>query len=145
MGIMAFQSQPIPEVVEFIKRHYRGGTVLDYGCGTGRYTKCFPEDKYTGVDGYRPNIDYCMEKWPDRRWVYEDLEKWKPDKRYDYLFSSVVMEQVKNLPMGWAKTYILIEPTTEGCKDYVSIYKPHINESMNASREGIRMMVCSIK
>lgn len=142
MGIMYFSAQPIPEVIEFINKHYKGGSVLDYGCGTGRYTKCFKSASYVGVDGHKGNIGACRDLFPDYHFELHDLETWKPKKKFDYLFSSVAMEQVKNLPKDWAKTYILIEPTTEGCHDYAGIYKPKINEPMNASHEGIRMMIC---
>lgn len=136
MGIMQFDAQPIQEVIAFVKKHYKGGTILDYGCGCGRYANCFPEEEYTGVDGYRGNVDFCMETWPDRRWEYQDLETWKPKKKYDYLFSSVVLDQVENLPLGWAKNYILIEN-----KKYIKIFKPKIDEPLDGSEE-TRKMLC---
>jgi len=140
MGTMSFSAQPIPSFVAFIKEHYKGGTVLDLGCGTGRYTDCFPADMYTGIDGHPGNISFCGATWPDRKWILADLEEWKPKEKYDYLISSVTMEQLDNLPMGWAKHYIMIEP--RGHKhNYQEIYKPVVDEPMGESYEGLRMML----
>ena len=137
---MQFSAQAIPEVISFISEHYKGGSVIDYGCGTGRYTNCFPASKYVGIDGSPENIAYCQKTWPDRTWILADLEKWTPNRTipFEYLFSSVVFDQVKNLPKDWAKTYILIEP-----KKYEDIYKPQINIPLDRSNDrGTRMMIC---
>ena len=135
---MQFSAQAIPEVISFISEHYKGGTVLDYGCGTGRYTNCFPQSNYIGIDGSPENIEYCQKMWPNRAWILSDLEKWEPMRDFNYLFSSVVFDQIKNIPKDWAETYILIEPAK-----YADIYKPQINIPLDRSNEGgTRMMIC---
>jgi SAM-dependent methyltransferase len=139
MGTMYFDAEPIPEVEAFIKKHYKGGTVLDFGCGCGRYAHCFPDDMYTGVDGYMENIKFCKQTFGGK-FLLKDLETWKPTKRYDYLFSSVTMEQLENLPMDWADNYILVEPM--GLKhNYQEIYKPEVDEGLSAAKE-VRLMLC---
>ena len=110
MGIMYFDSNPIPEVQEFIKEHYKGGSVIDYGCGCGRYTDCFPISDYLGVDGHGGNIEAAKSNHLRYKFELHDLETWYPRKKYDYLFSSVSMEQISKLPKGWAKHYVLVEP-----------------------------------
>lgn len=117
---MYFAAQPLPHVEEFVKKHYKGGSVLDFGCGTGRYVHLF--DDYTGIDGYESNISFCKANWPDKRFILADLETWKPDKKYDYVFSSVTLEQLSKLPdlKKYAKHIILVEPLN-GIHDYHSI------------------------
>jgi trans-aconitate methyltransferase len=132
---MFFDGQPINEVEAFIKEHYKGGTVIDFGCGAGRYVEMFPADMYTGVDGHEDNIIACKARWPERKFLVRDLETWKPKKKYDYLFSSVVFDQLENLPKDWAKTYILIED-----KKYEEEFKPEISEVLF---DNVRMMICN--
>jgi len=134
MGVMYFDAQPIEQVNEFIKKHYNGGTVIDFGCGCGRYTECFPADKYIGVDGHEGNISFCKSNWPDRKFEIHDLETWKPKKKYDLLFSSVVFDQLENLPVGWAKNYILIENGK-----YTDTFKPQVNDGLKGAEE-VRLM-----
>ena len=139
MGVMYFDAQPVPDVVKFIREHYKGGTIIDFGCGCGRYTNLFPKDKYLGVDGYGDNIRAAKDLHPGYKFEVHDLETWKPE-HFDYLLSSVTMEQLDNLPMGWADNYILIEPI--GYKhDYQKIYKPNVDEPL-MGLEDLRMMLC---
>jgi trans-aconitate methyltransferase len=140
MGIMYYAASSHPDVMAFIKRHYKGGTVLDYGCGTGRYTECFPKDMYLGVDGYEDNLVDAKRNLPGYKFELHDLETWKPKKKFDYLFSSVVLEQIENLPKKWAKHFIFVEPAGPTYRDYAALYKPTINEPFNATTEGVRMM-----
>jgi trans-aconitate methyltransferase len=125
MGVMYFSSNQIPEVAAFIKKHYKGGSVIDYGCGTGRYADCFPDKEYLGVDGHAGNISYCIPNFPKKQFLLQDLDEWKPNKKFEYLFSSVTFDQVKKLPKGWAKHYILIEPSK-----YEKEFKPTVSESL---------------
>jgi len=140
MGVMSFSAEPVPHVIELLSKHYKGGSVLDFGCGTGRYTDIFDEDGYLGVDGFPGNISWCEANWTEREWLLADLETWKPDKKFDYLFSSVSMEQLENLPMGWAQTYLLVEPI--GFKhDYVGIYKPQEVVEIKDAEDVLKFMV----
>lgn len=139
MGIMYFDSNPIVSVQDFIKEHYQGGTIIDFGCGCGRYTEMFSPKDYLGVDGHEGNIRAARELHPDYHFELHNLEEWEPKKQYDYLFSSVVFDQVERLPKGWAKTYILVEPSK-----YAEEFEPIINEPLDGS-EGTRLMVCQQK
>lgn len=143
MGIMAFSAQPIPHVVELLEKYYKGGSVIDFGCGTGRYVDQFDRRGYLGVDGFDTNIDFCKKQWPDRDFLLEDLETWKPKEKFDYLFSSVSMEQLDNLPTGWAKTYLLVEPI--GFKhDYIGIYNPREVIGLRGAEDVLKFMVCDV-
>lgn len=134
--IMYFDAQALPCVEEFVKKHYKGGTVIDFGCGCGRYTHLFPDDMYLGVDGHEGNIQAAKKRYPNKQFAFANLEDGHKGRKFDYLFSSVVFDQVENLPKGWAKNYILIEPSK-----YAETFKPQINEPVTGS-EGTRMMLC---
>ena len=156
MGIMSFSAEPIPHVMELLEKYYKGGSVLDFGCGTGRYVDCFDRRGYLGVDGFDTNIDYCKKQWPDREFILADLETWKPpvydrfvsgtseeEQKFDYLFSSVSMEQLDKLPMNWAKTYILVEPI--GFKhNYIDIYKPQEVIGLRGAEDVLKFMVSNV-
>lgn len=137
MGIMSFGAQPIPEVVEFIKKHYKGGSILDYGCGSGRYADCFPNKDYLGVDGHHGNISFCIPNFPNKKFIKKDLETWRPKKKFDYLFSSVTFDQIDNLPLDWADKYILIEN-----RKYKYKFNVLVDEPLQGSEE-TRLMVCT--
>jgi trans-aconitate methyltransferase len=131
---MPFDCQPIAEVEKFIEKHYKGGSVIDFGCGAGRYAHCFPKEDYLGVDGSEINIQNLEAR--GYKGEVHNLETWKPKKKFDYLFSSVVFDQLTNLPKDWANTYILIEP-----EKYVAEFKPEVCETLEVAPT-VRMMVC---
>jgi len=130
---MPFSAEPMPEVEEFIKKHYKGGSVIDFGCGAGRYAHCF--DSYTGIDGHEGNIKLAQANYPDKTFILADLETFFPHEKYDNLFSSVVFDQVANLPKGWAKKYILIEPTKYESEFKILVKEPLQNISMMVAED----------
>lgn len=141
---MCFSAQPLPPVIQAIQKYYKGGSVIDYGCGTGRYTDYFDVDGYLGVDGHDGNIDFCKSNWPKHKFELADLEEWKPKKKFDYLFSSVTCEQIDNLPdlRKFAKTLILIEPV--GFKhDYIERFNPEIVYGLEGAEQVVKIMVCN--
>jgi len=131
---MPFDCQPVPEVEAFIKKHYKGGTVLDFGCGSGRYAHCFPDEMYLGIDGHEGNINLAKGNNPYKEFRCEDLEE-SDNIKFDYLFSSVVFDQLVNLPKGWAKKYILIEPTKYESEFKILIKEPLQNISMMVAED----------
>lgn len=133
MGLMYFDAQPIPQVVDFIKEHYKGGTILDFGCGCGRYATLFPKDKYLGVDGYKPNVEAAKNLYPGYKFECHDLNKWSGE--FDQILSSVVFDQLKKLP-DMDSEYILIEN-----EKYKDKYKVIVDEPLDGS-EGTRLMLC---
>ena len=115
-----------PEVEKLLEEHYKGGSVLDIGCGSYRYKDCFDEDGYVGIDKLHGT-------------PIEDFKA--PKKKFDYVFSSVVLEQLKEVPdlKKWGKKLILVEPTRangwilgENLKhDYLEIFKPKVKIPMH--------------
>lgn len=43
--------------------------VLDFGCGTGDFSVCFPKDSYTGVDINVKNIDHASRRYDKKFFV----------------------------------------------------------------------------
>lgn len=53
------------EAKRIIKYLVGESTVLDYGCGDGRFTDCFSPAKYTGYDINKHAIEHCKSKYPN--------------------------------------------------------------------------------
>ncbi len=48
-----------------------GDKVLDFGCGAGDFSVCFPKNAYIGVDISGKNIEYASKKY-DRKFMVAD-------------------------------------------------------------------------
>lgn len=62
------------------------GTVLDIGCGTGRFAKIFGE-RYTGIDCNRQYIDYARQKNKGKFYVADAAKIDFLGQKYDYVLS----------------------------------------------------------
>lgn len=129
---------PEPDVVNYLQQYYKGGSVLDIGAGNGRYRSCFGDD-YTAID--------LLPRRDNKEFIQADFTRFKPARKYDYLFCSVVLEQVGEIPeiTTWAKTILMVEPTTLNGWDgatlrhnYLEDYKPTVKEPM---KNGATFMV----
>lgn len=76
-------------------------TVLDAGCGTGRYLRafheCFPDRHYFGFDFSRQTVEnYCRKQDIGAKFAVGDLLKsnpW-PGKRFDLVYSITVLQYI---------------------------------------------------
>ena len=62
------------------------GTILDLGCGTGEpIAQYFIKKGYslTGVDGSAKMIALCKERFPEQRWIVDDILNIKLTKQFD--------------------------------------------------------------
>ena len=85
--------------IEFFKQHadLNGATVIDLGCGAGRYLKLLM-DEGTLVEGLEPSeemIKYAKKHIKDSGYNEEDVniynvafQDFEPEKQYDYVFIS---------------------------------------------------------
>ena len=85
--------------IEFFKQHVdlKGATVIDLGCGAGRYLKLLM-DEGASVEGLEPSeemIKYAKKHIKDSGYNEEDIniynvafQDFEPEKQYDYLFIS---------------------------------------------------------
>ncbi len=61
-------------------------SVLDLGCGTAEPIAKYLINrgcKITGVDGSQNMIAYCQERFPDHRWLVEDMRHYESTERFD--------------------------------------------------------------
>lgn len=58
------------EIKETLKRMVGDDSVLDFGCGDGRFVESFTPEQYTGVDINPHAIDYCKKRYPDYRFGF---------------------------------------------------------------------------
>jgi trans-aconitate methyltransferase len=83
-----------PEWPEKIEKLLIDGSVLDLGCGSGRFYPVFQSRDYTGIDK-DPNFAETLSKqYPKGRWITEDFTTWKPKRNYDNVFSWVVSQHI---------------------------------------------------
>jgi len=112
-----------------IKRLLEGKkSVLDIGCGDGRFTSFLKDFDYLGVDISQKNIDVCKKNHPKTRFECADLTKWDTKKKYDVVFSWVALQHINPLQFDelarkiskWGKYIILCEHVEEpGENDYL--------------------------
>lgn len=85
---------PIPsEWVTLIRKYLKGKSVLDLGCGMGRFYSVFDGYDYTGIDISRPAIDFCRSHYKGK-FVCADLVEFDTKKKYDNVFSWVTLEHI---------------------------------------------------
>jgi SAM-dependent methyltransferase len=83
-----------PEWPAKIKNLLIPGSVLDLGCGSGRFYPVFEDRDYTGLDK-DPNFAKTLrERHPKGRWIKTDITTWKPDKHYDNIFGWVSIQHI---------------------------------------------------
>lgn len=94
------------------------GTVLDIGCGTGRFAKIFGE-RYAGIDNNRQYIDYACQKHKGKFYVADSAKINFLGQRYDYVLSictfhhlsdAQIQETVKEMIKIVNKEIYIIDP-----------------------------------
>jgi len=114
-----------PEWFELIARLTEGKkSVLDLGCGIGRFTNAFKKMSYLGVDISRKNIKIAeglYPPYPKRKFVVADITDWDTDRVFDIVFSWVSLQHIDPLyfedlmkSVGkWGKSVMFMEHTAE--------------------------------
>jgi len=114
---------------EHIKKFLIPGTVLDIGCGAGRFTETLaanPYDKnYLGIDIAGAAISVAVANNPHLNFSVQDIVTWEPEDTYDNVFTWTVLEHLPHEVMkGVAeklkrigKNIIMGEPFQEGVDD----------------------------
>lgn len=102
-------------------RELKPENILEIGCGDGRWCDILPEP-YLGIDFSKYLVEKAKEKYPDKKFVITDILDFKPDKKYDLVFSFTTWLHVKPEDMPkyiekikqLGKRAVFIEPIAEG-------------------------------
>jgi trans-aconitate 2-methyltransferase len=69
---------------------------VDIGCGPGNSTfilrEKYPTAEITGVDSSKEMIESARKADPDEKWIVVDIREWKPDIKFDIVFSNAVLQ-----------------------------------------------------
>jgi glycosyltransferase involved in cell wall biosynthesis/protein-L-isoaspartate O-methyltransferase len=96
-------------------------SVLDIGCGTGRWSDLLDIDNYYGIDFSKTLIEKAKKNHPDRDFKQTDILKFNTNKKFDVVFSFASLlhvrpedikdyvEHIKTL----GKYAILVEPVRD--------------------------------
>lgn len=91
-------------------------TILDLGCGTGKFLECFLKkkswDKAVGVDFSSAMLQKAREAIPGNvLWLQEDFDKLPfSDSSFDLVVSAFTLRSVQNLPEFLMKVYRFLAP-----------------------------------
>lgn len=106
------------EMITLIKKYLIPGSVLDVGCGNGRYAQAFDGREYLGIDISPLMIEAAKNNFNDsKKFAFHDIVTWEPTKRWNNIFTSVVLQHLPpDLIEGvleklkrWADNLICIE------------------------------------
>jgi trans-aconitate methyltransferase len=91
-----FTGDPNPDWMTEVSSLVIPGTVLDLGCGSGRFADCFDPDSYVGLDLNQENIDEALLNWPDHDFRVSDflVDDWWHEN-WDNIFAWTVLEHVE--------------------------------------------------
>lgn len=100
---------PADQWFDTIKSHLLGKTILDIGCGEGRFRPLFGDMQYTGIDISPLSIAEAQAKYPNDTWKEMDIVVDKPMDTFDVIFTWVTLQHI---PPGhiasvasWMKTH----------------------------------------
>jgi glycosyltransferase involved in cell wall biosynthesis len=70
-------------------------TLLDLGCGTGRFADLLPVENYTGIDFSQKLINDAKEKHPNNKFECVDIKDYHPLEKFDLVFSFASLLHIK--------------------------------------------------
>ena len=107
------RTQPARDLVNRIKvdQPYR---VIDLGCGPGNSTQVlknkWPRASIQGMDRSPAMIEKAKKDYPEIDWFVADLSDWKPDLKYDVLFSNAALQWLDNHNVLFPKIFESVSP-----------------------------------
>jgi len=89
------QAEIAKRLVETARPHLPPKDILDLGCGTGLVTqeiiRRWPEADVTGMDASAAMLDQARQILPQVEWIIGDAAQIMPTKKYDAIFSSMML------------------------------------------------------
>jgi SAM-dependent methyltransferase len=114
------ETSDISAVIKEIKE-LKPKTLLDIGCGSGRWADLLPSEGYTGIDFSKKLIEIAKKKHSDQLFFETDIMDYKVDNKFDVVFSFATLlhvppEKIKDY-IAHLKTLgkkgVFVEPTSE--------------------------------
>ncbi len=96
--------------IKNISQRFKGGKLLDLGCGSKPYEDLFHVDEYVGIDLEQSGHDHTHSKID---LLYDGKKIPFPDETFDYIFSSEVIEHVFNLDELLFEVSRVLKPSGE--------------------------------
>jgi trans-aconitate 2-methyltransferase len=70
--------------------------IIDLGCGPGNSTRVLRERwsaaKIAGLDNSQEMIQKARETYPQETWIQADIADWRPEEKFDVLFSCATLQ-----------------------------------------------------
>ena len=74
--------------------------IVDIGCGPGNSTeilkKYWSNADITGIDNSSQMIEKAKKEYPEGRWILSDATNWKPENKFDIIFSNATLQWIPN-------------------------------------------------
>lgn len=113
-------TEDIGRIIKEVKE-LKPKTLIDLGCGTGRFADLLPVDDYTGLDFSEQLIKEAEEKHPDKKFIVADILNYVPKEKFDvaFTFASLLHVPPKKLDdyvkalKKIAKKAVFVEPIKE--------------------------------
>jgi SAM-dependent methyltransferase len=90
---------------------FRPGSILDFGCGTGTNTPFLLNldgvSSLLGVDISESSLNIARRLIPDKRAAFSPLDQYRPDGRFDLVFTNGVFHHIPLAERSAAIDYIL--------------------------------------
>jgi len=125
-------------VLDFIK-DFDIKSIIELGCGQGRWAKIFDKYKFTGMDISGKLINYCKEQYPDSKFIVDKVEDFEPKKKYDLVFTHTLLENIpvktykKAIPKikKMADRFLFLEAVKGDCFGVAYMFRQNYEENFN--------------
>jgi trans-aconitate 2-methyltransferase len=99
---MQFSSERTQPSIDLIGRinQIEPKSIIDIGCGPGNSTQVlvnrWPKSQITGLDSSTAMIKKAKQDYPNQEWIVADALTYKPEIKYDIVFSNAVIQWIPN-------------------------------------------------
>jgi trans-aconitate 2-methyltransferase len=87
-------------------------SIIDIGCGPGNSTQVlanrWPKSKITGLDSSTAMIRKAKQDYPDQEWIVADALTYKPEIKYDIIFSNAAIQWIPDHEKLLTKFYEIL-------------------------------------